>query len=968
MGAANLLQVADRGKGLVQVSWRQGNDVPRVYPDDLSFSDPLTEADHAELRWYLEDFLQFPYGAERDRALALEKKMAGWGEALFEQVFPKAAHDPDPRGFYQEAVREGLRSCELCISSDNDEFLNIPWELIHDPTKGRGYLAPLMSGLYRQRVTQKIEFRPDSTADGAFRILLVVARPYGERDVPLGAVARPVLEALRPLRPRIELELLRPPSFDELSRRLNGKPGHYNLVHFDGHGAFAEGGPVAMFGRMPSAGHLVFENADGSPHVVNSLDLGQALAACGVPLFVLNACQSAQEGKADPFASVASQLVATGASGVVAMSYSVYVGAASRFMERFYQQLAEHASLSEAVGAARLRLFSEPGRQSVAGEIELRDWIVPALFQQKQGLVPIPREGGGAGKGAEQPQDELLARVEQACEQGAYGFIGRDYDLLRLERALGEANSPWAVVQGIGGTGKTQLAYGFARWYAETGGCPGGVFVTSFQSKADLAQVIGSVVGYGTDFSSLPEQEQRDRLVKYLRENPCLLIWDNFEPVAGYPVGATPLASDQERDKLSRFLKSLRGGKSLVLITTRKEDEDWLGIGYRLVPINGLPYRDAWVLAEEVLKSVGKRPEDFNDDPDYAGLVKLLGGHPRSIEMVLRQLRRRSPGEIIQALQHRVDELGEQITDSSLRFVFSQLSEQARRHLPVLGLLAVRADADTLGAFVEMADDEDHAYTRIVGEALDAAGWEKVLEEAGRNGLVRSLANRIYEMHPTLPAQMRRELADRVGQERMESLDSALTGFYAQVAASLFEGARKAERNALWRVSIEESNLLRALRNAESGSRWSKAGAIVRTLDEFYETTGRIDEWRALRGELLARTGREMVREADRDLGDIWGFLLVNEANGALERGDLNTAEASYCRWLDYLLSLADPGVEPNIAVAYHQLGRVAEERQQFDRAEQWYRKAIEIQERLGLERWAASHYHQLGMVAQERQ
>jgi hypothetical protein len=187
MNARNLLQIADRGKGRVQVSWRQGNDVPRVYPDDLPFSDPLTEADHAELRWYLEDFLQFPYGAERDRALALEKRMAGWGEALFEQVFPKAAGDPDPRGFYQEAVREGLRSCELCISSDNEEFLNIPWELIRDPTKGRGYLAPMMAGLYRQRVTQKIESRPDATADGAFRILLVVARPYGERDVPLGA-------------------------------------------------------------------------------------------------------------------------------------------------------------------------------------------------------------------------------------------------------------------------------------------------------------------------------------------------------------------------------------------------------------------------------------------------------------------------------------------------------------------------------------------------------------------------------------------------------------------------------------------------------------------------------------------------------------------------------------------------------------------------------------------------------------
>ena len=52
----------------------------------------------------------------------------------------------------------------------------------------------------------------------------------------------------------------------------------------------------------------------------------------------------------------------------------------------------------------------------------------------------------------------------------------------------------------------------------------------------------------------------------------------------------------------------------------------------------------------------------------------------------------------------------------------------------------------------------------------------------------------------------------------------------------------------------------------------------------------------------------------------------------------------------------------------YHQLGMVAQWRQQFDLAEQWYKKALAIRERLGLERDAASDYHQLGIVAQARQ
>ena len=66
---------------------------------------------------------------------------------------------------------------------------------------------------------------------------------------------------------------------------------------------------------------------------------------------------------------------------------------------------------------------------------------------------------------------------------------------------------PWVLLSGMGGTGKTELAFGFARWYAETGGCPGGVFAASFKEKANLGQVVGSIAGYGTDFSLLPEEE-----------------------------------------------------------------------------------------------------------------------------------------------------------------------------------------------------------------------------------------------------------------------------------------------------------------------------------------------------------------------------------------------------------------------------------------------------------------------------
>ena len=55
--------------------------------------------------------------------------------------------------------------------------------------------------------------------------------------------------------------------------------------------------------------------------------------------------------------------------------------------------------------------------------------------------------------------------------------------------------------------------------------------------------------------------------------------------------------------------------------------------------------------------------------------------------------------------------------------------------------------------------------------------------------------------------------------------------------------------------------------------------------------------------------------------------------------------------------------------MTYHQLGRVAQERRDFEEAERWYQRSLEVSERLGDEHGAAGTYGQLGIIAglQER-
>ncbi|MBU7028292.1 MAG: tetratricopeptide repeat protein [Theionarchaea archaeon] len=945
----NVLEIKDLENGKIQVSWK-GADTRKCPP--IPFSDPLTVEDQEELRWYLEDYLMFPYGAERDHAHTLEEKMERWGESLFSQVFPHCDFYPDPQLLYHEAVREGLDNCELCITSDKIDFLDIPWELLRDPTPGRGYLSPLLGGLYRKRESHKIV--APSGIEGPFRILLVIARPYGERDVPLQTVARPVLEALRPLRKYIELEVLRPPTFDELVERLHRKRGYYNVVHFDGHGVFSESGSK-VFGA--DLGYLVFEGDDGTEYIVSSIELGQELAACRVPLFVLNASQSTQERGENPYSSVASQLIAVGAKGVVAMSYSLYSTAAGKFMQGFYESLIEGKSLAESVAAGRRELHADPYRESVVGKLKLCDWMVPCLYQQEQ-YTPIPE-----GTPESEVKDTIYQIARKVCPEGRHGFVGRDYNILEIERRLTDDETPWILISGMGGCGKTALVYGFARWYAETGGCPGGVFVTSFKEKADIAQVIGSIAGFGTDFSQLPQEEQLDLLINYLYENECLLIWDNFETVTGYPEGFESLATKEEQKNLSAFLKKLKGGKTRVLIATRKPDERWLKIGYQLVELKGLNERDSGKLAESILKMVGRNPEDFRDDPHYSRLLTLLRGHPRSLEVVLPHLQDESPAVIIQGLQHRLDEL-EDVLDASLTYVFHLLSQQTQKHLPVLGLFTSFVHDGIVTLF---SQQEEYHYQEVMGE-LDSKDWKRILEEAASVGLIRSLGSGKYELHPTFPMFLRQKIASTTGKDGLEKLNLEFIKFYGDLAGYLFAEIEKGSEEALFLTAIEEANLLRALYLAETNKEWAIAQAIVQTLYGFYECRGRFNEWNALRNRLFDSIGYEISADADRDKADVWMFLLGEKANSALRRNELEEAESSHQHIIDYLMSLDDPAVEPKIAVGYHNLGVIAQERQQFDQAEKWYRKSLEIRERLGLERDAASDYHNLGVIAQERQ
>ena len=151
------------------------------------------------------------------------------------------------------------------------------------------------------------------TKSGPIRILLVICRPRAGDDVPFRSVASRLIKGLsEQTQANYQLDVLRPPTFEQLGRVLRrakaeGKP--YHVVHFDGHGMYAEltgAGNAAQIlqhlypvifsaPRTGQHGFLLFENPQNPENValVDGPSLGSLLVETDVPVLVLNACRSA---------------------------------------------------------------------------------------------------------------------------------------------------------------------------------------------------------------------------------------------------------------------------------------------------------------------------------------------------------------------------------------------------------------------------------------------------------------------------------------------------------------------------------------------------------------------------------------------------------------------------------------------------------------------------------------------------
>jgi tetratricopeptide (TPR) repeat protein len=605
-------------------------------------TDPLSPQEREELVWYLEQYWQWPYKEFAKRGRRVEEMLEAAGKRLFQSVFgaPQAMAIFQPWNLQPNAERR------ISIISAVPAALSLPWELLHDE---QGFLilrarqpVSIIRRLPQTQATLLIEpFTPP------LRVLLVTARPEGAGFVDPRSIVRELLDEVQPQieTGTINLEFLHPPTLQALRERLSQYPP-IHVLHFDGHGIFDSRG---------AQGKLAFENDDGNLNLVAGETLAQVLQDSGVRLAVLTACQSAKGAMDDLFSSVAAQLIRSGVDAVAAMSASVLVASATKYVEAFYRGLAAGESAPIAHERARQALHDDQRRhrhrrrRDEAGDpVKLRDWWLPHFYQQRPvsfvgqtDSLPRPNQSSISNQSAPSPEQGQTVSLPYLLPPAPrYGFTGRAYELHKIERWLMRGHV--VAIHGFGGVGKTALACEAADWLMRKKFYAEHCFVP-FEHGGDVT-ILLSALGhwlkvYDGNYDPNDVKSALAKLRPTLQQRPMLVIADNLESIL--PGGEAPL-DESLRAELWYVLLKLAEMNCGVLLTSRdasfRHELPDAEQRVEVLRLEGLDKEDAYELASSLLDEldIDRKRTPY---PELRDLLEQLNHHPLAIQLVLTAMR-----------------------------------------------------------------------------------------------------------------------------------------------------------------------------------------------------------------------------------------------------------------------------------------------------------------------------------------
>ena len=751
---------------------------PAAESAEFQFTAPLGPIETDELRWYLEEYYRWPTRFFTERARRIEAQLPQWGRQLYDAAtvaqsardlmadWQQSADGIERRFsiFVDSRLIEGSNEAEQAAANEAaSALLALPWELMHDE---RSFLFQGKNAVCVRRCLPKQRALPAVASSLPIRILLVSPRPEDERApyIDHRISARPLVAAIESLGELAELTALDPPTLPALRQALRKAEHPFDVIHFDGHG---------VYDRQRGLGALCFEDpkdSDKSEKRASQLIDAEELAALvrehRIPLVFLEACQSAAEAK--PSASVAAKLLDEGVTSVVAMTHSVLVETARRFVTAFYGELAEGKRIGTAMLTGQQTLYDDDFRFQVmgAGELRLKDWFVPVLYQEENDPRLITHLLPEESKRLHQQRRRLS--LGALPEPPAHSFVGRSRDLLKLERMLANTEQRYVVVRGRGGEGKTTLAVELARWLVETRRFERAAFV----SLEEYSDARGVLIKLGQQL--LPEGEKwhvgdsaeefkqgRLEVERALRDRRTIIVLDNMESVLPDP--GTRGRGDTETRRDDAALKEifdlcaamLDGGPSTRLIFTSREPlpEPFAPVA-RTAELRELDPNDAIELVSQVMKREGLEPkhDDAGNTPtEVAELVEAVGCHARALALLAREIAIQGVSATTGNVQRLMEELERKHPGERENSLYASVELSLRRLPPEM-----RQQIKPLGVFHGGANLMVLPYVLGVDKEISLDIGRGLIEV----GLAEAMPYGHLRLDPALPPYLLRDLGE----------------------------------------------------------------------------------------------------------------------------------------------------------------------------------------------------------------
>ena len=802
----------------------------------------------------------------------------------------------------------------------------------------------------RSDIKFSMELMPDqsaSQANPAFRVLVVVSRPLDQKELPTIADQWALINGLAAVKATVEIKVLRPPTIEGLRAEVLGG---YDVLHFDGHGAFAIACPNCGALNAPGSrkcgrekcdasledeltrGYLAFEQVDGTEDALAADELAEMLQAVpGSPtkIVVLSACESAKGGDE----SLADSLIESGVPCVLGMIVSVPASLTIALSKPFYSGLGAGMAISNAFKSGLSAISKLP-------DVELKEtgskdgkWIkareVPKLLGDGSMKLTKPNTHGS-----------LILEKMKIFGVPDYDFVGefirgdppngRKGLLFQVINALNNSEK-LVVLTGQGGIGKSVLAAVAARRMAWR--YPGGVFWRSAENmELGLNELLDSFANiFGNEFRTLKLDAKQDAVLGYLGnyQTQSLIVVDNAEDI---------------KDKaLWRFLEGLPQ-LSAALVTTRLA-RPREGTQIAIHQMETSESVRLFILEARRRSSHFGEKHTKKDEWALNQIIRLLDGHPLGIKLAAGLVSSAS----LEGILGRIMEAPTNEVSDRFDFSYNTLNQSQKDLLQRMaafgGTFAEWAIRDVSeGSLFEGDRAEPLSQWKVDLSELVQKSFVDLLEFPGWDESDNEIAVRRYRLHPL----MRQYASIKAGDRAMK--------IHRSRAAHLFLGYVEHFRENFSALETEHDNILSGADFVNIAESWEMVERFAWTLDLYLRTRG---YWKNL------RTILENSARAAEKLSDKSGVSKSLHQMGMLaqDTGNYDEARRLYQESLKIDQELGD---KSGVSRSLHQMGTLAQNTGNYDEARRLYQESLKIKQELGDKSGVSRSLHQMGALAQD--